>query len=346
MFVFDWFYAALSYLGEHALCARLRASPVAPIPGAGGSEWCHVGDPWRPVARSAKAQTHCTAISCPPCSLGTCAGSPRAVLTINRSCSPARRFTLALHAPAPRSRPARAGLYQKNAKILFLGLDNAGKTTLMHMLTHDKLSVHQPTTHPGEQPRLAASSHRWALSPNLHSPKRITCIAPCVAIVSASVASDAHPPSPHRPPLLPACVPCASAGQEELVIGNVRFKAFDLGGHETGACARTRAETLAGPRWAVGATEANVHLPDASVPLAATPAPAHAARKLWSSYFPQVDAVVYLVDAMDRERFPEAKKELDVRVRLHGGTLWRAGHSCSPVSGRLRQAPLDHCSSP
>lgn len=39
-----------------------------------------------------------------------------------------------------------------------------------------------------------------------------------------------------------------------------------------------------------------------------------AARKLWSSYFPQVDAVVYLVDAMDRERFPEAKKELDVRA--------------------------------
>ena len=59
-----------------------------------------------------------------------------------------------------------------------------------------------------------------------------------------------------------------SPGQEELVIGNVRFKAFDLGGHET-------------------------------------------ARKLWQSYFPQVDAVIYLVDALDRERFPEAKKELD-----------------------------------
>ena len=73
------------------------------------------------------------------------------------------------------------------------------------MMTHDKLSVHQPTTHPG---------------------------------------------------------------QEELTMGNLRFKAFDLGGHET-------------------------------------------SRKLWSSYFPSVDAVVYLVDAMDRERFPEAKKELD-----------------------------------
>jgi GTP-binding protein SAR1 len=33
---------------------------------------------------------------------------------------------------------------------------------------------------------------------------------------------------------------------------------------------------------------------------------------LWKSYFPSVDAVVYLIDANDKERFPEAKKELDV----------------------------------
>ena len=55
---------------------------------------------------------------------------------------------------------------------------------------------------------------------------------------------------------------------EELTIGNIKFKTFDLGGHTV-------------------------------------------ARKVWSEYFQQVDAVVYMVDTVDRERFMESKAELD-----------------------------------
>ena len=106
----------------------------------------------------------------------------------------------------------------KEAKILFLGLDNAGKTTLLAMLKDDQLKAFQPTIYPT---------------------------------------------------------------MEELKINGIVFRTFDLGGHMQ-------------------------------------------ARHVWKEYYVHADAIIFLVDATDVERFPEAAEELN-------GVLCEAELSGVPV---------------
>ncbi|CAE7202328.1 SAR1 [Symbiodinium sp. KB8] len=70
--------------------------------------------------------------------------------------------------------------------------------------------------------------------------------------------------------------PTTHAGKEELVYGSLKIEAHDLGGHAGGE-------------------------------LAALPSRSSAVRRGWKEFFFDVDGVIFIVDSVDRDRFPEAK---------------------------------------
>ena len=54
------------------------------------------------------------------------------------------------------------------------------------------------------------------------------------------------------------------------------------------------------------------------------------ARRVWRDYYASVDAIVFLVDSNDRERFPEAKRELDGLLSDDGLSSVRCLGAASP----------------
>ncbi|KAG6531963.1 hypothetical protein ZIOFF_005800 [Zingiber officinale] len=143
------------------------------------------------------------------------------------------------------------GLWQEEARILFLGLDNAGKTTLLHMLK-DEVDL-RSTFVPSLPLKFLVNSCSSLLT--------LIClvfpyfVGSCFVLffyVSLNAETDSASTD-------------AAPNVGGLSIGKIKFKAFDLGGHQI-------------------------------------------ARRVWKDYYAKVDSVVYLVDAYDKERFAESRK--------------------------------------
>ena len=159
---------------------------------------------------------------------------------------------------------AALGLYHKNAKILFLGLDNAGKVCLPSIFPnlYDFLLLFIDIS-------FSFISFSIFCFVNGIFPNFLSGCFSCIWFLLVCLSYQTTLLHMLKEGKVAIPRPTIHPNQDELIIGKIRFKTFDLGGHET-------------------------------------------ARRLWREYFATgVDAVVFIVDAVDRERFPEAKKELD-----------------------------------
>jgi len=79
-----------------------------------------------------------------------------------------------------------------------------------------------------------------------------------------------------------------------------------------------------------GAFAPSLHASFKNRPANVVAGPCFRARRVWKDYYAKVDAIVFLVDAVDKERFMESKKELDSLLSDDSLGVW-PGRRCSHV---------------
>ena len=134
---------------------------------------------------------------------------------------------------------SKLGIFSKTGKLLVLGLDNAGKSTLLTLLVRNEVVPHAPT---------------------------------------------------HQPVT------------DMITIGSMKMRAVDMGGHEI---ARRMWEMYSQVALPLPPTPTPTLAPTLTLTQTLAPTlPPTLAPPL--TYSQDADGIVYIVDAMDRERFPEA----------------------------------------
>ena len=180
----------------------------------------------------------------------------------------------------------------KEARILILGLDNAGKTTILKTLADEDISSVTPTQVRGAPAGSRRVRARARTSAPALSQARVRARRRCAAATAA-----------RRRRRRTTCNARTMQGFniKSVARDGVRLNVWDVGGQRE-----------IRPYWCVAAKCASAsehrargHLPPAS--LACSPAHPPARRR---NYFDGTDALVYVIDSADSERLEEVCVEL------------------------------------